>query len=125
MRNFLTSLIFVVAIGCGLAVGYGVVTVTGHAYQLASGYVSEFFVPTTFTNSGLGGPLSEELTDQMIEDSGVNQILDNRVFYITNEDKVPRISAASYLVADLKTGTIILSKNPIKLLVLEIAKPAI
>lgn len=112
MRNFIMSLIFIVAVGCGLGVGYGVVKTTGYTYDFALGYISELRAETTFTETGLGGPLTEEITEQTIENATADQVSDSRSFYITNQNKTPKISSTSYAIADLKTGSIILSKNP-------------
>ncbi len=102
MRKIISSFIFILAIASGLAVGYGAVRTSGHLYTVAAAYVAEVTTELDFAQAQQGGPDAEEAQEKDA---------DPRDFYVTNQNKKPKISAASWLVADLETGEILVSKN--------------
>lgn len=107
MRKIISTLIFTSAIAFGLVVGYGAVKTSGIVYGAATAYVAEVTTNMKFSQEQEGGPQSEEIVESELNKKPV----DPRIFYITNQDKKPSVSSASYLVADLETGKVLLSKN--------------
>jgi D-alanyl-D-alanine carboxypeptidase len=103
MRKIITSFIFIVAVASGLGVGYGAVVTSGTVYKVATAYVAELTTELTFARAEEGGPSAEEDDSVRQEEAGK--------FYLTNQDKKPKISAYSYLAADLETGKILVSRN--------------
>jgi len=108
MRKIITSFIFIVAILVGFGVGFGVVKGAEYAFAVASGYVNEFQAQVSFVAPGQGGPDAEPIA---VDQDTIDMILDSRVFYISDPTKKPKTSAISYLVADLKTGQVLVAKN--------------
>lgn len=108
MRKIITTTIFITAIIFGLGVGYGAVKTTGIVYGAASAYVAEVTTNMRLTQGQKGGPEAEPVIETELNKA---EPVDPRVFYISNQDKKPRVSSASYLVADLDTGKVLLSKN--------------
>lgn len=108
MRKIITTSIFLTAIVFGVGVGYGAIKTTGIVYGAASAYVAEVTTNMKFAQQQKGGPESE-----VIVETELNKVepVDSRIFYITNQDKKPKVTSASYLVADLETGKVLLSKN--------------
>lgn len=107
MKKVISTFIFVTAILFGLGVGYGTVKTTGLAYATASAYVEEITTNMKFAIEQQGGPGPENLVESIVETATA----DTREFKITNQNKKPKITALSYLVGDLETGEIIISKN--------------
>lgn len=93
-----------IAIAAGLGVGYGAVHSTSALYKVASAYVAEVTTSLDFAPDELGGPSAEDKADEVIKKH-------DGTFYITNQNKKPKVSAYSYLAADLETGKILVSKN--------------
>ena len=108
MRKIITTSIFLTAIIFGVGVGYGAIKTTGIVYGAASAYVTEVTTNMKFAQQQKGGPEAE-----VIVETELNKVepVDSRIFYITNQDKKPKVTSASYLVADLETGKVLLSKN--------------
>jgi len=110
MIKKITSLfIFLIAIGCGIGVGYGVTHISSFTYQSVYAYVSELKIDLrTEKATAQGGPES-----QSIIESEFNQTIEKykKSFEITKVKKAPKISALSYLIADLETGKVLLSQN--------------
>ncbi len=107
MKKIISSFIFVCAIVFGLGVGYGTIKTSSLAFATASAYVDEISTNMKFALEQQGGPSPEEVIDSVIETVSA----DVRQFSITNQDKKPKITALSYLVADLETGDVLISKN--------------
>ncbi len=108
MRKIITTTIFLTAIVFGLGVGYGAIKTTGIVYGAATAYVSEVTTNLRFSQDEKGGPQSEVIVESELNKP---EVVDPRVFYISNQNKKPKITSASYLVADLETGKVLLSKN--------------
>jgi serine-type D-Ala-D-Ala carboxypeptidase (penicillin-binding protein 5/6) len=104
MRKILSSFIFIVAIVSGLGVGYGAVHTSGALFKVATAYVAEVTTDLTFAQAQEGGPSADE-------DDSEDKKKEEGTFYVTNQNKKPKISAYSYLAADLETGKILISKN--------------
>ncbi len=104
MRKILTSFIFIIAIASGLGVGYGAVHTSGAIFKVATAYVAEVTTDLNFAQAEEGGPGAEVAEPEA-------QKKPEGTFYITNQNKKPKISAHSYLAADLETGKILIAKN--------------
>jgi D-alanyl-D-alanine carboxypeptidase len=110
IRKIVSTSIFVLAIGCGIAVGYGVTFASKYVFKNAYAYVSELRTNLVFENKeevAQGGP------EAQIIESEFNETLTQytQSFTIKSNKKNPKISALSYLVADLDTGKVFLSQN--------------
>ncbi len=109
MRKLISISIFLVAIGCGIAIGYVAVSGSGFLYKVVYAYVSEIKTQIYVKRDvAQGGPQAEAIID-----SDFNQRLEQytKNFIITKNKKAPKMSALSYLVADLETGKVLLSQN--------------
>ena len=109
MRKIISTTIFTVAIIFGLGVGYGAVKTTGIVYGAASAYVAEVTTNLNFSKENKGGPAPEPIIESELNET--KEPVDSRIFYITNQDKKPKVTALSFLVADLESGKVLLSKN--------------
>lgn len=101
--------VFLVAIGVGLGVGHGTVQFFGLTYKTVFAYVSELKTELIIKDPGAqGGPEAENIIE-----SEFNQTLSEytKTFQINESPKDLNVSALSYLVADLNTGTLFLSQN--------------
>ena len=110
IKPIIKTSIFVCAIGCGVLLGYATLSASKFVYKNVYAYFSELKIDLVFKKNheeGLGGP-----TAQIIE-SEFNQTLSQyeKSFTILKNKKAPRISALSYIVADLDTGKVLLSQN--------------
>lgn len=109
IKKIILSFIFILAISAGLGVGYGAIRIFGFTYTTVFAYVSELKTNLTIERSNAqGGPEVENIIE-----SEFNQTITQytKTFEIQENKKSPRVSALSYLVADLETGKIFISQN--------------
>lgn len=109
IRKLISTSIFLLAIACGIGVGYGIITVSKLTFKTAYAYISELRTDLVMEKSeAQGGPLSTSIIE-----SEFNETIDQytKTFTINSKKKAPKISALSYLVADLDTGKVFLSQN--------------
>jgi D-alanyl-D-alanine carboxypeptidase len=109
IKKIISKSIFLLAIGCGIGVGYAAVVVFGFMYKNTYAYVAELRTNLKVDKTlAQGGPQAE-----VIIESDFNQTIDTytKNFIIKKNKKAPRISASSYLIADLETGKVLLSQN--------------
>jgi D-alanyl-D-alanine carboxypeptidase len=118
MKKLISILIFTTAIGCGVGVGYGATHVLTFTYKNVTAYASGLKIDLqtrrAVAERALGGPEAEPLTDSEISTTTPNQTTIEQYFrslVVDPSAKTPPVIALSYLVADLKTGTVLLSKN--------------
>jgi D-alanyl-D-alanine carboxypeptidase len=115
MKKIISTFIFVLAIGCGMGVGYGATHMASGAYKTLVAYASELKTNLrveTISSAEIaqGGPASDVIeSDFNQDDQTLEQYFKN--FDINTNKKVPKITAVSYLVADLETGKILASKS--------------
>ncbi|MEY4440902.1 MAG: hypothetical protein RLY49_528 [Candidatus Parcubacteria bacterium] len=110
IRKIISASIFILAIGCGIATGYGVTLASKYAFKNAYAYVSELRTNLVFEKReeiAQGGP------EAIVVESDFNETISqySKNFEIKKNKKAPRISSLSYLVADLDTGKVFLSQN--------------
>lgn len=109
IKKIVLSFIFISAISAGLGVGYGAIRLFGFTYNTVFAYVSELKTNLTIERSNAqGGPEIENIIE-----SEFNQTITQytKTFKIQENKKAPRVSALSYLVADLETGKVFISQN--------------
>ncbi len=112
MKKTISTFIFLIAIVCGMGVGYVATHAAGVTYNTVLAYVSEFTIDLraqrVIAESAQGGPEAESIIE-----SDFNQSLEQytKTFEVNSKNKPVKISAASYLVADLETGKVLASKN--------------
>lgn len=113
IKKIISKLIFVVAIALGIGVGYVVVRTSDIVYAYVSSYISELRTQVSFDNTDksintYGGPQSEIFIESDLNET-ITQY--NKSFIVNQNKKAPKISALSYLVADLDSGKVLLSQN--------------
>jgi D-alanyl-D-alanine carboxypeptidase len=102
---------FIFSILVGVFTGYILTTGTKYIYTQVTTYFEDLKSPLVFykepIKEGFGGPYA-----QVIE-SDFNETLEEYTnkFIVKNQNKPPRVSSLSYLVADLETGKVLLSQN--------------
>lgn len=111
MRKLLSTFLFTCAIIFGLGVGYGAVRSSKIVYGAATAYVAEVTTNLSFSSSTKGGPEVILSKQEKKQNQNEPKIIDTREFSVDSSDKKLNISALSYLVGDLETGKIIISKN--------------
>jgi D-alanyl-D-alanine carboxypeptidase len=113
IKKILSKLIFVLAIFVGIGVGYIAVKGSRFVYAYVGAYVSELRTTISIDRSNdipdtLGGPQSETYIASDLNEK-ISQY--TKTFTIKQNKKAPKISALSYLVADLESGKVLLSQN--------------
>lgn len=101
-------LILVVGLAVGISVGYLSLIGLSKSYAWASSKIPKINITSIFVEDGKGGPTLENYFNQETK----KFISDYKPSYkISDEAPVPKLAGDSYLVGDLETGEIILSKN--------------
>lgn len=109
IKKIILSFVFILAITIGLGTGYGAVRLFSFTYTSVFAYVSELKTNLVVEpSSAKGGPEVPNIIE-----SEFNQTISKytKTFEIKENKKPPRISAISYLAADLETGKIFISQN--------------
>jgi D-alanyl-D-alanine carboxypeptidase (penicillin-binding protein 5/6) len=102
--------IVILTSGLAMGVAFGYVSMVGinKVYILASSKISKINLSFLSKENDKGGPSGESYFSNKTE----NYISDYKPSYkISDQAPVPKLTADSYLVGDIETGEIILSKN--------------
>ncbi len=112
MKKIISTFIFLIAILAGMGVGYGTTRAFDVTYKTVVAYAGEIKTSLTIERPialiAQGGPDAQAVIES---DFNKEPVKDAGVFEISDVKNISKITSTSYLVADLETGKVLVSKN--------------